>query len=61
MIDDPQIHTDTPLRTKRTLDNGMDASDWYEPGVPWLARSVVCVVLLLVLALWAAVVLRSFP
>jgi hypothetical protein len=53
MNDDPQIHSDTPLRTKRSLSElgrgYFTATEWEGHGVPWLARSVVAATLLLVL------------
>lgn len=54
IADDPQIHTDERLRTAHTVDElfgrrHLSPTDWEQPGIPRLARSVVAAVLLLVL------------
>lgn len=53
-LDDPQVHSDEIVRTARTLDEmfgrrHIGPSNWAQPGIPWLARSVLGALLVLVL------------
>ena len=55
---DPQLHSDTRLHTARTVEElfgrrHMSPTEWAQPGIPWLAKSVVCAGLLLGLLLVA--------
>ena len=57
-VDDPQIHSDKPIRTKRSLDEAFGAAnmnpyEFHESGIPWLAKSVALVLFLLALVIIA--------